>query len=80
MRRIKTKKIKGAATLYRGSLMLLQEKDLKIAEGQVEFAFSERNGVPLMSLMFKEISILTEINSDHIQMMKEIINIYERSF
>lgn len=71
-----------SSVLGRGVLMLIKDSQVLDTEGTALMGFSTKEGHDelLISLQFNAISILTEVNSDHIVLFKKIIEQWERSF
>ena len=80
MERLKTKDIEGAICVYTGAIMMQSSGAIDGCRGKVTFGWSIKEDRILINLMYDDISIISEVNSDHIQMMKEIIKSYEESF
>ena len=71
-----------SSVLGHGALMLIKDSQVLDTEGTALTGFSTKEGHEelLLSLQFNAISILTEVNSDHIALFKKIIEQWERSF
>lgn len=71
-----------SCVLGRGVLMLIKDGQVLDTGGDTLMGFSTKEGHEelLISLQFNAISILVEVNSDHIELFKEIIDQWERSF
>ena len=71
-----------SSVLGHGALILIKDSQVLDTEGNALMGFSTKEGHDelLISLQFNAISILTEVNSDHIALFKKIIDQWERSF
>lgn len=71
-----------SSVLGRGALMLIKDGQVLDTGGDTLMGYATKKGYDelLISLQFNAINILTEVNSDHIALFKEIIDQWERSF
>ena len=62
--------------------MLIKDGQVLDTGGDTLMGYATKKGYDelLISLQFNAINILTEVNSDHIALFKEIIDQWERSF